>query len=117
MVKHCDGNLYPILDLLVEQGIDCLNPIEPAAGMDIGKVKKLIGQKIALWGNIDCSHLLTFGTTEDVKKATIECIKAASPGGGHIISSSNTIHDSIPAENFIAMVQTARKYGKYPLNL
>ena len=116
-VKHCDGDLYPILDLLVEQGIDCLNPIEPAAGMDIGKVKKLIGHKVALWGNIDCSRLLTFGTPNDVRKATIECIKDASSGGGHIISSSNTIHDSVPAENFVTMVQTARRYGKYPLDL
>jgi len=116
-VKHCDGGIYPILNLLVEQGIDCLNPIEPAAGMDIGEVKELIGDKVALWGNIDCSHLLSFGKPEDVEKATIECIRAASPGGGHIISSSNTIHELVPAKNFMAMVETTRKYGNYPLNL
>ena len=83
--------------------------------MDIGRVKKLIGNRVALWGNIDCSHLLPFGTPDDVKKATIECIRAASPGGGHIISSSNTIHDSVPAENFVAMVEAAREYGNYPI--
>lgn len=116
-VKHTDGNINSILDLLVEQGIDCLNPIEPNAGMDIGKVKRMIGDKVALWGNIDCSHLLTFGLPEEVEKATIECIKNASPGGGHIISSSNTIHDSVPAKNFVAMVKTAREFGKYPIKV
>ncbi len=116
-VKHTDGNINSILDLLVEQGIDCLNPIEPNAGMDIGKVKRMIGDKVALWGNIDCSHLLPFGSTEEVEKATIECIKTASPGGGHIIASSNTVHDSVPAKNFVAMVKAAREFGKYPIKV
>ena len=114
-VKHCDGSIMPILDLLVEQGIDCLNPIEPAAGMDIGVVKKKIGDKVSLWGNIDCTHLLTFGTPEEVRKATIKCVKDAASNGGFILSSSNTIHEAVPPENYLMMVRTLREYGNYPL--
>ena len=36
-------------------------------------------------------------------------------GGGLILSSSNTIHRGVKPENFVAMVEAARKYGKYPL--
>jgi uroporphyrinogen decarboxylase len=116
-VKHCDGRIHAILDLLVDQGIDALNPIEPAAGMDIGDVKLKIGKQVCLWGNVDCSHLLTFGSPEQVREATIECIRKAAPGGGYILGSSNTIHSAVPPENFLAMIEAGREFGEYPIRL
>lgn len=117
ILKHSDGYLWPLLDILVDSGIDALQAIEPAAGMDIGEVKKQYGEKIAVIGNIDCAHLLTFGTKEEVKKATLQCILTASPGGGHVLSSSNIIHKSVPPENFIAMLNTAKEFGRYPIDM
>lgn len=116
-LKHSDGYLWPLLEILVDSGIDAIQAIEPAAGMDIGEVKKVFGNKIAVIGNIDCAKLLTFGSVKDVKRATIECILNASPGGGHILSSSNIIHSGIPPENFLTMVNTVKEYGEYPINI
>lgn len=114
-VKHCDGNMMEIVDLLIQEGVDCLNPIEPAPGMDIGQIKQRYGHRVSLWGGIDCTNLLTFGTPELVRAATLECIEKAGPGGGYILSSTNTIHHGVPANNFLAMVDTARKHGNYPV--
>ena len=116
-IKHCDGYIWPIIDRLIETGIDGLNPIEPAAGMDIGEVKKTYGDRIAVIGNIDCAHLLSFGSKEDVQTAVKECIQKASPGGGHIISSSNVIHDGVPPENYAAMIDATKEYGRYPIQV
>ncbi|MCL4415973.1 MAG: hypothetical protein M1365_04650, partial [Actinobacteria bacterium] len=116
-LKHCDGNIWPIIDIIINSGIDSLNPIEPAAGMDIGEVKKIYGKKITVHGNIDCAHLLTFGKPEDVRLAVKECIKKASPGGGHILSSSNIIHKGVPPENFMAMIKSGREFGEYPIKI
>jgi uroporphyrinogen decarboxylase len=116
-IKHCDGYIWPIIDRLVETGIDGLNPIEPAAGMDIGEVKKAYGDRIAVIGNIDCAHLLSFGSKQEVQTAVKECIQKASPGGGHIISSSNVIHDGVPPENYAAMINATKEYGHYPIQL
>jgi uroporphyrinogen decarboxylase len=116
VVKHSDGNLWPLLDLIVDTGIDALNPMEPIAGMDIGEVKCKYGKKVCLIGNIDCGHLLSDGTEEEVEAAVRECIRKASPGGGHILSSSNIIHSSVKPENYLAMVKAARKYGRYPIS-
>ncbi len=113
-IKHCDGYLWPILDKMVNAGIDALNPIQPDAGMDIGEVKKVYGDKICLIGNIECSHLLTFGSPNKVIKAVKECILQAAPGGGYILSSSNCIHKSVKPENFLAMIRATKKYGRYP---
>jgi uroporphyrinogen decarboxylase len=116
-IKHCDGYIWPIIDRLIETGIDGLNPIEPAAGMDIGEVKNAYGDRIAVIGNIDCAHLLSFGSKEDVQNAVKDCIQKASPGGGHIISSSNVIHDGVPPENYAAMIDATKEHGRYPIQV
>ena len=87
------------------------------ASMDIAEMKRVYGDKICLIGNIDCAHLLSFGSPEDVKNAVKECIRKASPGGGHIISSSNVIHDGVPPKNYNAMIKTTKEYGTYPIQL
>lgn len=115
-IKHTDGNIWAILDDMVQAGIDALDPIEPAAGMDIGEVKAKYGDRIAVIGNVDCSFVLTRGTVEEVEEAVKETIAKASPGGGHILASSNSIHPAVKPENYKAMVEAARKYGRYPID-
>jgi len=92
-----------------------LHPLEPVAGMDIGKVKQRYGDRITVVGNVDCTYILPHGTQKEVIDAVKETIAKGSPGGGHIISSSNSIHHGVNPENYKTMVQTARKYGKYPI--
>lgn len=115
-IKHTDGNIWAILDDMVQAGIDALDPVEPAAGMDIGEVKAKYGDRIAVIGNVDCSFVLTRGTVEEVEEAVKETIAKASPGGGHILASSNSIHPAVKPENYKAMIEAARRYGKYPID-
>lgn len=112
IIKHSDGNIWPILDELVEIGFDGIHPIQPQC-MDIGEVKKYLGGRACIIGNIDCQELLPNGLPEDVDKAVKETIEIAAPGGGYIISSSNSIHPGVKPENYIAMVKAVHKYGVY----
>lgn len=116
-IKHTDGNMWSLIDYFIEANVDCLDPIEAPAGMDIGKVKKRYGGRIAIKGNIDCRKTLTSGTLQDVENEVKRCIAIASPGGGHIISSSNSIHSGVKPENYMAMLKAIKKYGTYPINL
>jgi uroporphyrinogen decarboxylase len=115
VVKHCDGNIWDILDMIVETGVDAINPLEPVAGMEISEVKKKYGDKVCLIGNIDCGDLLCLGRPEDVEKEVIRCIRAAGGKGGFILSSSNSISSAVNPENFLKMIEAGKKYGKYPL--
>jgi hypothetical protein len=115
-VKHLDGRTTPHLDLLIEEiGIDGLHSIEPAAGMDIGWVKKRYGDRITILGNIDCGHLLTFGTKDEVVRRVKDIIRVASPGGGHVFSSSNSIHSGVSPDIFWAMIDAVKEFGIYPI--
>ncbi|MCS7224850.1 MAG: hypothetical protein NZ959_09890 [Armatimonadetes bacterium] len=115
-IKHTDGNIWSLLPMMVEAGIDAIDPIEPAAGMDIGEVKRAYGDRLCLVGNVDCSFVLTFGTEEDVAEAVKETIAKASPNGGHILASSNSIHPGVLPRNYRVMVDTAKEFGRYPID-
>jgi uroporphyrinogen decarboxylase len=117
VIKHTDGNLWPIIDMIVDSGIDCLDPIDPLAGMDLGAVKAKYGDRIALKGNVDCASLMTLGTPEEVELATKNALRAGAPGGGFILSSSNSIHSSVKPENYLAMLRTLEQHGVYPIRL
>jgi len=115
VVKHTDGDVTKILDMMIEAGIDAYHPIDPVAGMDIGEVKKKYGDRLCLVGNIDCAQLLSWGTEEEVRQAVKECLRKAGAGGGLICASSNTIHSGVKPGNYVTMVSAIKQYGKYPL--
>jgi len=117
VIKHSDGNLMPILDMILDADIDCLDPIDPRANMDIEQIKRDHGERIAIKGNVDCAHTLTFGSVEDVVRETKDVIRKAGPGGGLILSSSNSIHSKVQPGNYLAMWNTLRTYGTYPIQL
>lgn len=87
-IKHTDGNIMPILDQLVDAGPHALHSIDPMAGVDIKEVKRLVGHRVCLCGNVHCAALQT-GTDQDVIDSATYCLTHAKPGGGYIFCTSN----------------------------
>lgn len=116
VIKHSDGDLRAILPELVDSGIDCLDPIDPLGSMDMGYMKKTYGSRIALKGNVDCVETLVNKPIEQVRNETIQCILEGSVGGGHIISSSNSIHRGISPQNYQVFLDTVKEFGVYPID-
>lgn len=85
------------------------------AGMDIGDAKAKFGDKVCLLGNVSCAFSLVTGTVEEVRQETKEVIRKAGKGGGLICMSSNSIHSGVKPENYVAIVEAIREYGKYPI--
>ena len=104
---HSDGNLWRILDALVEAGIDALNPIEVMAGMDVGEIHRRY-PGLLLAGGIDVSDLLVFGNPQAVREAVRRTIDAAE--GRIMVGSSTELHDAVPLENFLAMREAVLEY-------
>ena len=113
-IKHCDGNVDSVVDFWIECGIDCLDPIDPSAGYTMGEMKARYGDRLCLKGNVDCTGALCDGTPQEVEQEVRQCILEGGPGGGLIVSSSNTIHRGVNPENYRAMLRAVRQHGKYP---
>ena len=114
-IKHSDGNLNPLLPDLAEI-VDGLHSLDPTADMDIGGIKARYGARLVLMGNVAVDNLCR-GTPDDVIEETKDCLRRAAPGGGYILTSSNSWFADAKLENCLAMVEAARKYGKYPIQL
>jgi hypothetical protein len=105
VVFHSDGNMMPVLDDLVATGVDGLNPIEVAAGMDPVAIRQR-WPRLLLFGGIGYSSLLAHGTPSEVAAATRRAIAGASPG--YFVGSDTEVGDDIPLDNVRALIDTAR---------
>ena len=106
-----DGDLWPLLDhFLLDAGVDGFEEIDYAAGMDLGRLKAAYGDRMCLVGNMDIRFILTRGSVEETSRATIECIEKGRGRGGHVVMSSNCIHENVQLANFLAYVNAYRRY-------
>jgi hypothetical protein len=110
-INASDGNLWPVIeDYLIECEVDGCIEIDMHAGMDLGELKRLYGDRITLYGNMDCGNVLSFCTPGEIRRHTINCIEKGWGNGGHIFCASNAISKSISVENYMAMVGAYREY-------
>ena len=111
-IFHSDGNVMPFLDDLLTLGFDGLHPIEPGP-MDIEALKRQIGHRVCLIGNIDLHYTLTLGEPQEVEDEVKRRIEVVGKGGGYMISSANSITSYCRVENVKAMIAAIRRYGAY----
>jgi uroporphyrinogen decarboxylase len=110
--KHTHGNVWRILEMLVNSGLDALHPFATEDGMDISTVKSLFGRRIAVAGNIS-TDMLTRASREEVVRLTRETMARTSTDGGYILTASSSIYSGVIPENYRAMVETVHRYGRY----
>ena len=115
-IFHSDGDCTEVMDDLIDCGFHGFNPIQPNA-MNIVEVKKKWGKKLCLIGNLNLDSTLTLGTPEDVRAEVYERIRTIAPGGGYMVSSSNSITDYVPVANMRALLDATYEFGQYPIRL
>lgn len=111
-IKHTDGNIMPILDQLVEARPHALHSLDPQAGVDLKTVKAMVGDRIALCGNVHCG-MLHNGTKDQVVQDSKRALRDGMPGGGYFFCSSNTPFKGMPLENYLAMLEVRKQHGRY----
>jgi len=113
---HSDGRLYAVLDDLLACGYHALHPCEPSS-MDIVMLKRRYGGRLCLCGNIDLDTTLTMGRPAEVEAEVKQRLKTLAPGGGYCCGASNSVPEYVPFENYLAMIEAIKRYGRYPIRL
>ncbi|MHB8897367.1 MAG: uroporphyrinogen decarboxylase family protein [Thermoguttaceae bacterium] len=104
---HTCGAVVPLVDRLVDLGVDMLDPIQVRAkGMAPVEIKARFGSRIALHGAIDTQYLLPRGTPEDVAREVRRMIRLLGPEG-YVISPCHVLQTDVPTANVLALYDTA----------
>jgi len=108
---HTCGSVIDLIDELLDNGIDILNPVQISAGrMDPRELKAGYGNRLVFWGGgIDAQHVLPFATADQVRENVRENIEIFKPGGGYVFNNVHNIQAGVPAENIVAMFDAARE--------
>ncbi len=115
VIKHTDGDLWKIFDMIIDTGVDAVGPLENLEEMKLARIKAAY-PNVTVVGNVGVD-LLSVGTVGQVREQTRRCIADAAPGGQFILSSSNSITSFVKPELYRAMVQTKNDYGNYPISV
>jgi uroporphyrinogen decarboxylase len=116
IAAHICGYIEPIIDDLIEVGLDILNPIQPLA-MDPAALKKRFGKRLTFWGAVDDQKVLPFGSPSEVEAEVKLRLSQLAPGGGYILCPSHNIQPTTPMENVHAYYRAAEAYRSYPLRV
>jgi uroporphyrinogen-III decarboxylase len=114
---HCCGSVRDLLEDFIEAGFDILNPVQTsAARMDPAELKKTFGERLTFWGGgVNTQRTLPFGTPDLVRQEVRERIRTFGPGGGFVFNPVHNVQAGTPMENLLAMYETVRQYGRYPI--
>ena len=111
-IKHTDGNVWNILDLFVETGIDGWHGIQPDIGMDLRLLKERYGDRLCFFGGVNCETLIN-GPGEKARDEVRYAIEHAGPGGGLVVTTSNVLQPGTKLAHYRAMRQAVGDYGGY----
>lgn len=108
-ILHTDGNIEPIIDILADSGLNAIQALDPTAGVDITRVKRAVGNKLCLCGNVDCALLLT-GPEDAVYRQTMDLLKGVGTQGGLVLGASNAVVRETLAGHYKAMIRAWEEY-------
>jgi uroporphyrinogen decarboxylase len=113
---HSCGSVRKLIPDFIDMGVDILNALQPrAAGMDSFELKREFGNEIVFHGGLDIQGGIT-GSVEEAANEAKTRLEAFASGGGYIFAPANHFMQDVPMDNFFMLYQTARYYGKYPID-
>jgi uroporphyrinogen decarboxylase len=112
VILHCDGFVESLIPSLIEAGVDCLQPLEAKAGMDLVRIKRQFGDRLSFCGGMDARALLT-NDLAVVRAELEEKLPAAMAGGGYILQADHSVPLGVKYETYKYFVEKGLEMGTY----
>jgi len=111
-ILHSCGNVSELIPDLLEVGLDCLQPLEVKAGMDLIGLKEQYGDRLALMGGIDV-RAMAHPDPARIEQEIAAKVEAAKPGGGYIYHSDHSVPKNVSFQRYQRVIELVHKYGRY----
>ena len=110
VMLHSCGGIEPLLDDLIEAGLDTTNPVQiSCVGMDSRHLKSTYGDRLCFWGGgCDTRDVLPTATPDEVRQHVREQVDVLGEGGGFVFQQVHNIMADVPIDNVLAMFEAAR---------
>ncbi len=112
VILHSCGYVEPLVPALIEAGIDCLQPLEAKAGMDLVKLKKEFGDRIAFMGGMDVRTLVA-NDLEAVQAELEKKLPAAMQNSGYILQVDHSVPYQVDYETYRYFMEKGLAMGTY----
>jgi len=108
---HSDGNIGPLMDLLIEAGFEGFNPLEPSCGLDLIKLREKYGKKAIFCGGVCNTQILPRGDKKEIEAHVRPLIEMGREGG--LVIGQASIGDDVAPEAYDYYMLLLKKYGNY----
>jgi len=112
VVMHTDGDVRRLIPMFIEAGLDCLQPIEVKAGMDLVELKQQYGDRLAFMGGIDV-QAMAHSDPRVIEHEIRTKIPVAKKGGGYIYHSDHSVPDNVSFEQYQRVMELVGEYGAF----
>lgn len=109
-VLHSCGNVSPLVDDLIDIGLDGLESLQSEA-MNVYKVKRKAAGRLVLIGGMGVQRLIPFGRPEEIRDETRRLLSELGQGGGYVLAPSKPLPLETPIPNAVAFIETAVQNG------
>lgn len=115
---HSDGAIRELIPMLIEAGVQILNPVQTdAVDMDPAQLKLDFGKELIFWGaGVDTHSVLPRGNPAQVSEDVRRRVQVLNQGGGWVWASIHNMLCDAPPENILAAVDTVHELGAYPVD-
>jgi uroporphyrinogen decarboxylase len=114
VMMHACGSSSWAFDDLIAMGVDAMDTLQPEAkDMAPAYLKATYGDRLAFHGCISTAGPVAAGTVAETIAYCRATLDVMMPGGGYCFAPTHMLQDTTPAENVVAMYETARTYGVY----
>jgi len=112
---HNCGSILPLIPILIDCGVDVLNPVQVSArNMEPHELKRKFGDRLVFWGGgCDTQNVLGQAAPAAVSANVRALARTFKRGGGYVFSQVHNILGNVPPENIVAMLDTAYEESFY----
>ena len=108
---HICGDIRPIVDDLVETGLDCIAPLDPLGNFSVGDIRSLVGNDFMLMGGVNTLSFIN-QPPEKIMAEAERCIEEGFTNGHYAVGSGCVIPRTASREALLALARASKNRGK-----
>lgn len=103
--QDSDGDMNAVIPAFLDAGVNCMHPMEPAANMDIVRIRETYGTKLAFYGGLD-KHVIR-ASKQDIVDELERKIPPMVATGGCMLGLDHRIPNGTPIDNYRFYIRKA----------